>query len=445
MSKDSKDLFDSWNGATKKEKDENLNPIGVPRTRSRSTIRKERNTETVIAFGTRYPNEYPGTYKDLGQTTRDTNHGNFAQILADVRGYEKATGKKLATQADIGGSFSSQLFQYSDNSSILKLANNSSSSFKYEYVGRQLPYDYTGSHFPVVPPVSDIALAAFGNKARGLVQPAGPLNSVGTGLGELRSVEGIPGLPGLHYVDSLKKRAGFFQALGKEYLNAEFGWKPFVSDVRAAALATKHRIKLMRQYEKARGNVIRRRFSFDPNTTYKTTSMGMGSAQPTLSSALGGNQLGECVRQEKYSQRVWFSGAFSYYITPGMSEGKMAAYESQANYLLGTRLTPDLLWNLTPWTWLLDWFVDFGTFVSNTQAMILDGQVMWYGYVMCHSFEEHTYHRPLANLQAGIFQTWRSDTKQRVRATPFGFGLNPSIDFNARNWAILAALGITRR
>jgi hypothetical protein len=38
---------------------------------------------------------------------------------------------------------------------------------------------------------------------------------------------------------------------------------------------------------------------------------------------------------------------------------------------------------------------------------------------------------------------FRRETKERIRATPFGFGLNLSA-LDARQWSILVALGMTK-
>jgi hypothetical protein len=145
---------------------------------------------------------------------------------------------------------------------------------------------------------------------------------------------------------------------------------------------------------------------------------------------------------------VWFSGSFTYYVTPGISASKLAAYEAAANRLLGVRLTPDLVWALSPWSWLIDWFVDLGALISGLQQIVLDGAVMWYGYVMAHTTVDHHYvlnHIRPRNMsqEVTLWQTFRTETKQRVRATPFGFGASPNA-LSMKQWSILAALGISR-
>jgi len=70
-----------------------------------------------------------------------------------------------------------------------------------------------------------------------------------------------------------------------------------------------------------------------------------------------------------------------------------------------------------------------------------------WGYVMCEKRVTDTHH-VRANLRAGgrsLKQVFTTHVKKRLRATPYGFGLDPDwMDFSSRQLAILAALGITR-
>jgi hypothetical protein len=137
---------------------------------------------------------------------------------------------------------------------------------------------------------------------------------------------------------------------------------------------------------------------------------------------------------------------------------ELSLYEEKANALLGTRLDPEVVYNLVPWTWLLDWFVNFGDVVANASAISSDNLVMQYGYLMRTTSvrKELTWpqglwgRRPTGQLASSwkqflptYSQTTSLVTKQRGKASPFGFGLNPS-DFSPDQLAILAALGLSR-
>lgn len=419
------------------------------RERSRAIGVSYRNREEVrIGVGQPFNVfDYNGTFAAEQQKTIDENHGNFHGMLKDIRLYEKLTGRKLTTQADVGGPFSTTKYHYRDGGRDVVLRDGTStSSVERKFRGRLQAYTYGFPVWPSIDPIDQAALWAYGNKARSVIEPTQSATSVAVGAGELREVQGIPAIPGL---SALKERTRILRGLGREYLNIEFGWKPLERDIRAAAVTAKKAIHLLRQYEKQRGNAVRRRYDFPvQEPTVTTVNMGSSTPVPTISSAFYSQYQGSLTRVETFTQRVWFSGSFTYYISPGMSSNKMQAYEAAADRLLGSRLTPDLVWQLTPWTWLTDWFVDFGSLIQNLEAMILDGSVMWYGYVMATQERSNTYHLTGSRLRDGtalnLEQQFTAITKQRVRATPFGFGLSPNTDLSMKQWSILAALGITR-
>jgi hypothetical protein len=427
-----------------------------------------RNTETVrIGVGSSpIVFNYNATVESFKQRTIDENHGNFHGLIASVREYERSTGRKLTTQADVGGEFSTTKYYYRDGGQNANLrVGTSASTIERTFAGRLQAYSYDTSVWPSIDPIDQIALHAYGNKARARVNPANPSTSVAVGAGELREVQGIPGIPGLalfkerlrllknfnpnSVTRNIEFTTGVAKAGSSEYLNLQFGWFSLERDLRTAAQTVKESIQLLRQYERQRGRAVRRRYEFPiEEPTVKTVDMGNKTPSPPISSAFYSVYQGRLTRVEEFSQRVWFSGSFTYYVTPGMSPGKLSAYEAAANRLLGTRLTPSLVWQLSPWTWLTDWFVDFGSMIQNLEAMVLDGSVMWYGYVMATQQRSHTYHLAGSRLNDGsellLEQQFTAVTKQRARATPFGFGLSPNTDLSMKQWTILAALGITR-
>jgi hypothetical protein len=136
--------------------------------------------------------------------------------------------------------------------------------------------------------------------------------------------------------------------------------------------------------------------------------------------------------------------------------GRLDAYEQNANRILGARPSIETLWNLAPWSWLSDWWLDIGTVISNARLLGEDGQVLRYGYLMKHSKVRSTYR---LNTGVEMYYTFTGgtkpaytgpitnivtrETKERVKATPYGFGITLA-SLSAKQWAILGALGLTR-
>lgn len=147
-------------------------------------------------------------------------------------------------------------------------------------------------------------------------------------------------------------------------------------------------------------------------------------------------------------RKVWFSGSFLYYLPNGTDFlSKLGRWQVEAHRLLGFRLDPELLWNLAPWTWLGDWFSNAGDLVSNASSYLFDGLVMQYGYVMEHVEETVSYDSIFGFIDgttAAPQLTLVRETKRRLAATPFGFGLDFDT-LSAWQLSILAALGISRK
>lgn len=150
------------------------------------------------------------------------------------------------------------------------------------------------------------------------------------------------------------------------------------------------------------------------------------------------------------SRKKWFSGAYTYYLQGGSSTlSKMKAHQQKAELLLGLELTPEVLWELAPWSWLTDWVINVGDNFHNVSAFSSDGLVMRYGYIMVETkvVDQRALNGPLALKGGGSVSVPPLITgivrKQRFRATPYGFGMNPGT-FTGHQWSILAALGMAK-
>jgi hypothetical protein len=119
----------------------------------------------------------------------------------------------------------------------------------------------------------------------------------------------------------------------------------------------------------------------------------------------------------------------------------------RAKKLLGIIPTPSTLWNLAPWSWATDWFLNTGDVISNLTDWATDGLVMRYGYMMEHTIVRDTYTLTKPGLSSPGVRvqplTLVTETKMRRKANPFGFGLTWS-GLSPRQTAIAVALGLTR-
>jgi hypothetical protein len=271
--------------------------------------------------------------------------------------------------------------------------------------------------------------------------PTNPVADASSFLGELR--EGLPSIP----TKSMFTKPSSGKA-GGEYLNMEFGIKPILSDLKKFRHAHEKSEKILAQLERDSGKNVRRRRSFPveetvENSTFWGPIIGPKDAYIDPYLITGGT----VTRTVKTKRRIWFSGAFTYYLPEKEGWRKTIA---EMDMLYGVIPDAATFYQLTPWSWLADWVANYGDVISNLRSFSEDGLVLRYGYVMCHTTREVTEtwqgkvpvqgdYMPLTFSNS---YTW--ETKQRQKATPYGFGLNLD-SLSGRQLAILAALGLSQR
>jgi hypothetical protein len=268
---------------------------------------------------------------------------------------------------------------------------------------------------------------------------------MGQFLGELRDLPKVP------EILNWKERARYFRSLSrngsKEYLNVQFGWLPFVNDLRKFGHTVKSADTQIDNFLRNSGRNIRRRYTFPTESSTIVTELGKGYGSPVLVTQLY-QHPGDLTKEVRTETKRWFSGCFTYYVPPLTYKSAGVVAEQLASKLYGLRVTPDLVWKLAPWSWAVDWVSNVGDVVHNFSAFSNDGLVMRYGYVMEHKSVITTWTlKEIALTGAGSFtlhQFASQSVKTRRRATPYGFGLNSS-DFSAKQWSIIAALGISRK
>jgi len=371
---------------------------------------------------------------------------------------------RFERKRDLGTEFSTKTNRYVENAGDILARKSSVPPLRHDV--EKLPrgladYYFDGELFaqnhsvginnvewPVLNITDQSLLWALGATAISRVLPTNPISDAMTFAGELRN-DGLPLIPLVH---SLKDRIGYFKSLGDEYLNVQFGWAPFISDLTKFATAAHNGHAILRQYERDSGKGVRRRYTFPTLDTTSITVLPNGFPQPALNTlyySYNASRDGARTVSRREITDTWFSGCFTYYLNMGDSaRDRMERHAQEAKKLFGVRLTPDVLWNLAPWSWAADWFANTGDVIHNIAAFSQDGLVMRYGYIMQHKIVADTYRLSDFYWNNGTrftptTQTFISETKVRKKASPYGFGLTFS-SFTQGQLAILAALGLSR-
>lgn len=316
----------------------------------------------------------------------------------------------------------------------------------YIYDGPVLPISPNNSLFPPRLNGSNSVLNALGATAVARCKPTNSPADAATMLGELFK-EGLPNLVGSTL---WKERSRPARAAGSEYLNVEFGWKPLVNDLTKFLSAVDRADAAVSQYERDAGRVVRRSYRFPTQRTVTESTGALSTAvlAPDASDLYNLADRGTVVIRRESQIDRWFSGAFTYHLPTGYdSRNGMERNALLAREILGLDLTPEVLWNLAPWSWAVDWFSNTGDVISNMSDWATDGLVMRYGYIMEHTINRVTYSNPKTGLKnSGVrvpTLSFVTETKTRRRANPFGFGLSDT-DLSPRQLTIAAALGLSR-
>jgi len=321
-----------------------------------------------------------------------------------------------------------------------------------------------GVHGYVFSELADVDIA-LGARAIAQVAPGKSEANIAASLLELR--DGFP-----KAIGKALRNGRDASAVGDEFLNIVFGWLPTISDVKQIAVAMVNARKIITQYERDADRIVRRRFRYpiiDNTKTATESAYGSRILAADIPVATTNNMVGFWGQGSLYAVNdnynvtlakrnktsVWFSGAFRYHLATGDDVfSRIDRTGAIAAKWLGARLDARAFWQAMPWSWFIDWFTDVGAIVDNANAAGLDGQVLQYGYLMRHDVVSKTFTTesqvtydtglglPIQNF-GNLATTFVSERKQRVKATPYGFGLNPE-SFSAQQWAILAALGLTK-
>ena len=315
---------------------------------------------------------------------------------------------------------------------------------------------------------SRASLNVKGATAVAAVSPTNQIANAASAIGE--ALQDIPAIPGVALWESRLKALGTVAAGASEFLNYVFAVSPTISDITDFIKGVDKVDKLVDQFIRDSGRSVRREFHYPKERSETVTTLPHtyspagwfelinqpGKSQCVFAGTYGPAIPGYETRRTRVVEReTWFSGAFTYHLPNGYDKHSQLARRALMARFLGA--SPDLntLWQLTPWSWAVDWFTDAGSFVKNLQSLITYGTVLRYGYVMETTTVTDTYTAGapiLAPNAASVYPkpypavspiTLRVTTKKRIQANPFGFGIQWD-GLSTVQQAIIAALGITR-
>lgn len=299
-------------------------------------------------------------------------------------------------------------------------------------------------------------MVPMGSRGWNRFRPGKPIASLSQFIGELRELPKNPFRMAASMVRSMRattskaRRADILRrSVGDHYLNWSFGWRPFLQDLEKIADFDDNLVATMRQLRRDNGQMIRRRGTIERgrsvSSSSETNGTPQGYFQPLADSGSGWSKRDVTTIT---TFRYWFSAGFVYHLPV---DGGRFDLRRLREYLKGGGISPSVVWELTPWSWLADYYTSIGDVLENWEAARELNLAAKYAYVMYRSetmvLSQHTrYSRFLSNyecqLEASV--TTRATTKARIGASAYGFGFT-SGSLNNSQIANLVALGLSRR
>jgi len=388
-----------------------------------------------------------------GEETRDELNNWYAVQRHNRRyaGNQPGSGKPLPIKVDVGGGFYNLKTKYEDTVKYLHYVSPEWPRYGYAFEGHVYPYSIGTDPAdpvykitdPAFTPATHLGLMSLGATAISRCSPTNPHADVAVGLAELYR-EGLPRIPGLETFKGKKPEGDF--------LNYQFGIAPLLSDLKAARDSFKKSRAILGQYYRDSGRGVRRRYSFEPKISSVSSTINGGTGGPrNPGPTYVWRDINKFQRVDftTHRQETWFSGCFTYHARENDNSvlAKLDKMIQEGNILYGLSLNASVLWNLAPWSWLVDWMTNVGDVLKNVAMIQNDGLFMRYGYIMQHTVKTvssmgRNYVASSGTVCDGD-QRYTAEYKLRRRATPFGFGLDP-VSFTGRQWAILAAVGISQ-
>lgn len=234
-------------------------------------------------------------------------------------------------------------------------------------------------------------------------------------------------------------------------VETEFGWKPFVSDVKGFFGLIKNSEAHINRIVHYNGHWHRRRtgtYQIDSGSNLKKIAPGSASQYiiPASYSLKGGLQCTD------YSDTVRFVGCFRYYI-PGLRRDTFVGRAAALSVLTGLHLNPRNVYNAIPWSWCADWFTNVGTWMDHYTSTTQEECCLKYGYITRKREVKTTatyfcegYYRPISGATPSTRESFAvssslvtsSLTRHAASSHFFGFTDPPSL--NERQVHILTSL-----
>lgn len=323
--------------------------------------------------------------------------------------------------------------------------------------------------------VSDSTLQDLGENFIHIYDPIQQGADLLVSLGEI-FMDGLPkNLGKALFAKGIKGRPVVIKRIAEEYLNYIFGIKPLISDIRAILDVADKADKIVSQWIRNNHKQVRRRRQFPERVTaqpyvFQEGNMAVngsyafnvflprqktwvnGSWVPTgpvpyWLEAFGVGMTTGSYRYAKWAvlkEKLRFSTAYEYALEnllPGDDAKQLSKLSNKEledliklQYL---GLNPadvglNLIWSLTPWSWMVDWFTNIGQQLDYLRQIQAVGLRVDYAYITSvqemWTKTESSLYGSAGQVESSLMYRQSTEFKQlymrRLKASPFGFKVN---------------------
>lgn len=246
--------------------------------------------------------------------------------------------------------------------------------------------------------------------------------------------------------------------VSSHFLNHNFAWLPFLNDLKNFNKLFQDSYAYLLRIKQANGVWLRKERLLDQTESFTTIRSGLNGGIPwrpefnsMCDSPSGtGNDFYRYTQTMRTFTHTWATGSFKYY-RPEFDSTDIDKFMSVWNtvYRLvtvyGLRVNPSVIWKLTPWSWLIDWFTNIGSIIDRATAWSQDSVVSRWMFLMKQTTSSLDHVVTVHWKSGSRTMAWTNKQSSKLRegaSSSYGFSLaNP---LTGRQIAILAALGISR-
>jgi len=249
--------------------------------------------------------------------------------------------------------------------------------------------------------------------------------------------------------------------LADHYLNANFGWAPFLGDLGKFHKVYQNGQKLLAKLAKENSQPVRKKTIIKAESTKELIASGNYGGYNSISYPIHCFPVSfpshffvappSWELWEEQSTHVSGVGRFSYYraeFDMGSPDAS-TAWNTIQRYLTlyGLRINPITLYRAMPWTWLFDWFTGFGQYVEYLNDSVIDQIMSDYCFVMQTQITTRRFIQdlPFASGTVRLVFERHSVSKQREKVSPPSFFNPPGEGLTPWQLSILASLRLSKR